>query len=96
MDSIDKYCGEVYYIISTLTDEKVPSELKTTLKADVLKCMAIGSTLLVGCRYMLSNRFYQLKNYLNSFLIGSIFGLCYSPAFLALKIDKYRLNQLLS
>lgn len=95
MESIDRYCGEVYYIVSALSGENVPSELKTTLHTDFFKCMAIGSTFLVACRYMLSNRFYLFKNYINSILVGSMFGICYSPLFLASKIDQYRLNQLL-
>jgi hypothetical protein len=65
------------------------------LRTDLLKCMLIGSTFLVACRYMLAGRFYLFKDYVKSALVGSVFGVCYSPLFLAAKIDQYRMNQLL-
>lgn len=95
MESIDKYFGEIYYIGSTLSDEKVPTELKRALRTDLAKCMVIGSTFLAAIRYMLSRRFYLFKNYVNSVLLGSVFGVCYSPLFLGPKIDQHRLNLLL-
>jgi hypothetical protein len=44
---------------------------------------------------MLAGRFYLFKDYVKSALVGSVFGVCYSPLFLAAKIDQYRMNQLL-
>lgn len=49
----------------------------------------------IGGRYMLFKRYYLLKNYVNSVLLGSLFGVCYSPFFLSAKIDQYRLTLML-
>lgn len=95
MQSIDNYFGEIYYIRSAFSDPQIPLELKTTLKRDVLKCMAIGSAFMILSRYMIFSRYYLLKNYVNSLLIGSLLGLSYCPVFLGPKIDQYRLTLLL-
>jgi hypothetical protein len=95
MKAVDNYFGKIYYISSTLTNPTTPKDLKSTLKTDAGKCMAIGAVFFTACRYMTFKRYYLLKNYINSFLLGSFFGLGYSPIFLGAKIDQYRLTLLL-
>jgi hypothetical protein len=65
------------------------------MKTDIFKCMAIGSAVMMLGRFTIHTRHYLFKNYLNSILLGSAFGTLYSPYFLAQKVDKYRLEQLL-
>ncbi len=50
--------------------------------------------MIVG-RFMMYWRYFLLKNYISAGLFGSLFGLAYSPFYLAPKIDKYRLNLML-
>jgi hypothetical protein len=95
MQFIDSYCGEVYYIVRTLADSRSPAQLKSTLRTDLLKTMAIGSVSLALGRFTIYKRHYLLKNYVNSLLLGSMLGAAYSPIFLVPKIDKHRLGLLL-
>lgn len=95
MQAIDEYCGEVYYIGATLRDPGTPCSLKSTLRVDMVKTMAIGSVFMVMARYMVYNRYYLFKNYVNSVFLGSSLGIGYSPLFLGPKIDRFRLNLLL-
>jgi hypothetical protein len=88
MDYIDKYFEEVHYIVRALQNPKCSHELKTTIKVNIFKTMLIGASLSMIVRYSIHHKYYRFKNYVNSLLFGSLFGILYSPYFLVPKIDK--------
>ena len=95
MEYIDKYFEEVYHIGRALINPDFPSALKSTLITDLVKCMGIGSMVMVIGRFTVYKRHYLFKNYVNSVMVGWLFGALYSPYFLSQKIDKHRLYVLL-
>lgn len=87
MQNIDDYFKEVYYITTTLKDQNTSAKLRQTLKKDLIKCMMIGSVFTVAMRFCNRYRFYLFKDYVKASLLGSAFGMTYSPIYLSKKID---------
>jgi hypothetical protein len=88
MEYIDKYFEQIHYIFGALRNPKCSKELKKAIKMDVLKTMLVGASLSVALRFSIHHRYYRFKNYLNSSVLGCVFGVVYSPYFLVRKIDK--------
>lgn len=88
MQYIDAYFGSVYNVMNAYKNPAFSEELHKSIKRDIVKCMTIGAFLAIYARYCLWKRFYLFKNYVNSAISGSLFGIIYSPYFLSKKIDQ--------
>lgn len=91
MQYIDAYFASIFHIVNAYRNPDLSDELRSTIRTDIKKTMAIGAILAVGARFCIWKRFYLFKDYVKSATGGAIFGLAYSPYFLSKKVDQERL-----